>query len=263
MQSGYLVIRSQDRNLSISKSPANVFINSNISYLSNANVRSLEGESFEAFYDVPNINIRNNTLLLDDGATSYPATVPEGNYNYNELATALEASLNLLGIGAFTVDWDSVNKNKFTLVSPVLVTIKQNPVQKRDLGDVMGFIKEVNSLTHLGSCPDLTYTRNIYVTSSELHNRKRIDDQASSNLLNDMLMIVPIHWNEFYNINELSPRNIYHQPNVPKRVNFDSSTTISNIDVVLYDDQGEILYVPDNALNCLRWRLTINISRDL
>ena len=241
-----------------------MFINSNISYFSNSSVRSIEGESFEAFYDIPNINERNNVLLLDDGATSYPVTVAEGTYDYNDLATALEASLNLLGIGVFTVDWDTVNKNKFTIGCPVALKVTNYEIQRRDLGELMGFTKDLPlSLTLLGSCPDLTYTRNIYVTSDSLHNRKRIDDQTSTPLLNNLMMVVPVHWNEYYNVAELSPRNIYHQPNIPKKINFDDTTTISNVDIRLFDDQGEIMYVPKDSPHCLRWRLTLNISRDV
>ena len=69
--------------------------------------------------------------------------------------------------------------------------------------------------------------------------------------------------NEYYDVNELAPRNIFHQPNVPKRINFDNTTTISNIDIRLFDDQGETLYVPKEGPDSLRWRLTMNLSRDL
>lgn len=262
MQSGYLIIRSQDRNLSLSPSPANVFINSNISYFSNSNIASLEGESFEAFYDIPNINERNNFLLLDDGATSYPVSVPEGYYNYTELAAALQTALNLLGLGAFTVDWNVSNKNNFTMVSPVAVSVVNYPSQLRDLGDVMGFIKNEVGTTFKGFSPDITYTRNIYVTSNALHNRKRIDDQASNPTIDNVIMVVPIHWNDYYNADELSPRHVYHEPNIPKRVNFDNTTTISNIDIRLLDDQGEVLYIPQQGRNAVRWRLTISISRN-
>lgn len=263
MQSGHIVIRSRDRNKSLSPSPADVFINSNISYFSNSNIRSIEGESFEAYYAVPNINPRNNTLVIDDGGTSYPVPVPEDYYDYDSLASALETQLNTLGLGAFSVDWDTTNANKFTLTSPVAVSIVQYPPQRKDLSEVMGFTQDVNGTVFLGTLPDLTYTRNIYVVSDAFHDRKRIDDQTSTPLLNNLVMEVPVYWNEYHNINELVPRNIFHQPNVPKKINFDNTTTISNIDVRLYDDQGEVLYVPSDATNAINWRLTLNISRDL
>jgi len=263
MQSGHIVIRSRDRNTTISPSPADVFINSNISYFSNSNIRSVEGESFEAFYSIPNINLRNNVLLLDDGATSYPVEVPEGYYNYDELAVELATQLNLLGLGAFTVDWDTTNNKKFTMVSPVSLSIVQYPNQRKDLSEVMGFQKDVNGTVFLGSFPDISYTRNIYVVSDAFHDRKRIDDQCSTPLLNNLIMVVPVHWNEYYNVDELEPRNIFHQPNVTKRINFDKTTTISNIDIRLYDDVGDILYVPKDGVSNLNWRLTLNISRDL
>ena len=261
-QSAYIIVRSRDRNIGQSPSPANIYINSSISYFSNTEIKSVEGESFECFYDVPNINIRNNVLLLDDGATSYPVTISEGVYNYLELAAALTIQLNTLGLGVFAVDYGVTVKNAFTMASPVPVSIVDFPEQKRDLGDMMGFVKDQTASSFLGSSPDLAYTRNIYVSSGALNNRKRIDDQASSPLYDNLMLVVPVYENSYVDVDQLQPRNIYYQPHNPKKINFDNAQAISNLDVTLYDDEGEILYVPSGS-NCLNWRLNMSISRDL
>ena len=85
----YLVLRSEDRDKEQDPSPSEIFFTSQISYFSNTGISSLEGESFNMFFDIPNINERNNVLVIDDGGTSYPVTLPEAPYNYDQLGPAL------------------------------------------------------------------------------------------------------------------------------------------------------------------------------
>lgn len=271
MDQGYLILRSQDRNKLVNVSPADVYFNSTISYISNAGVKKIEAESFQMFYDVPNINERNNVLLIDDGATSYPVTVPERTYNYPSLAAEVAVQLNLLGIGAFTCIWD-IATDSFVITCPVPMTIQKYPAQKRDLGSVMGFGYNLPlNVSLIGGSADLNYTRDVYVISNELHRRKKIDDQSTNNFFDNVLMVVPILiYEQFPRSNRVAPpgkeyllypKNVFYEPNVPKQINFDSSSAVSNIDVRLLDDQGEVLYIPNTNKETLRWRLNLLITK--
>ena len=266
----YLVLRSDDRDKDQDPSPSEIYFTSQISYFSNTGISEVEGESFNMFYDIPNINERNNVLVLEVGASSFPVTVPEGSYNHISLGTALAVQLNTLGLGAFACAWVPITQ-KFELTCPVLASVAVYPPLKRDLAKVMGFTYGLApSLTIDGNSADLSYTRDIYVVSDTMHRNKRNDDQASSNLLNNILMIVPVYGStivdrsnsgvgtgkEYY----LNPRNIFYQPHVTKKIAFNRDEAVSNINIRLYDDQGEQLYNP-HGKDSYRYRISMLLRK--
>lgn len=265
----YLVIRSEDRDKSIYRSPARFTIDPRQNAFSLSNIKSLEGESFQMFYSIPNINKRNNFMILDDGATSYPIVISEAYHTYATLAAAINTEINTVIGGGHSFTWN-VSTSRFELISPAPLKVTKYGGQKRDLAAVIGFAYDQPlSTVIIGGCADLNYTRDIYVIANRLHRNKMVQDYASDGIFTDILMVVPVFdESDYWNIQNrqvssyddlLKPRNLFHMPTLRKLVNFNADESISNIDVLLLDDQGEELYNPfsDNPDFSYKFRLTV------
>ena len=254
MNQSYFVINSDDRDKVNYPDPSDYKVVGNDQSFSAENVGSLEATEFSMYYDVPNINLRNNVMLVDDGGSSYPLTVKEGFYTHATLATALQVELILaLGAGQSVV-FDPV-KQRYTMTTTVPIKYVKYPLQVRDLTDVMGFNKNKPlSLVNVSGSSDLVYTRNIYVKSNSIHRSKTIQDQSTTSILTDLLMTVPI-----YESGSLvsEPQQIAYQVSWPKKIYVNSQDRISSFDLQLLDDQGEHLYNPNVGLNT--WKYHINI----
>jgi len=268
----YFIIRSEDRNKGLYPSPARFTITPNEHSFVSSGIRSLEGESFQMFYNIPNINERNNIIVFDDGSTSYPITVPEAFYTYVDLGEEIKAQMNSIIGAGHDFKWDPVLL-KYTLQAPAPLRVTKFPGQRRDLAGVVGFAyDQALSVSIVGGCADLNYTRDIYVTTNRLHRNKRAQDQASEGIISDVLMVVPLYsesdyWDIFNRKTTpydtlLKPRNLFHMPTLRKLVHFNDDESISNIDILLLDDQGEELYNPfsDNPDFSYKFRLTINAN---
>lgn len=254
----YFIINSDDRDKSTYPNPANYRVVGRDQSFNVTDIAQLEGTEFTMYYDIPNINERNNTMVVDDGATSYPLTIYEGFYDEIDLATVLQIELiAALGAGQ-TVVWDTVTK-RFTMTTTVPVKVTETGLQLRDLGDMMGFAKDqALTLTNTGGSTDIAYTRNIYVKSNTLHRSKRVQDQATTSITTDLIMTVPVY--QPGSVVEL-PQQIAYQASWPKRIFYNSSDTITSFDLQLLDDQGEYLYNPDTGLNSWKYHMSILATR--
>jgi len=266
----YMIIKSEDRDKSLFPSPANLSITPSQNLFVNTRVTSVEGESFEMLYDIPNINDRNNVIVFDDGATSYPITVPQNYYTYDQLGNEIQTQLNAVIGAGHIFGWVAANSRYELTAAPAPLKVTKYPPQKRDLAGLIGFAYDQPlSTIILGGASDITYTRNIYITSNNVHRSKRAQDQSSDSFTTDVIMVVPVYGEneEFKRLNRfatpydtlLNPRHVYHQPTLRKQIAFNVNESISTIDILLLDDQGEELYNPhsDNPDWSYRWRLTI------
>ena len=268
----FLIIRSEDRNKNLYPNPARFTITPEQHSFANSGIRSLEGESFQMLYSIPNVNGRNNTMVLDDGSTSYPITIPENFYTYPQLASEIETQINAVIGAGHSFFWD-VAISRYVLNSPAPLFVTKYQPQKRDLAALIGFsYNQTPALQIIGGMADINYTRDIYVTTNSLHRNKKAQDQASEGVITDVLMVVPIYgqseeWkrqNRFTVAFDtlLNPRNLFHMPTLRKVVNFRDDQSVSNIDILLLDDQGEELYNPyaDSPDFSYSFRLTITAN---
>jgi len=268
--SSFFVFRARDRNLGTSPDPNNVVITPSSSYFSLNGIRSFVPHSFQMLYDIPNINARNNVMVIDDGTTSYPITITESYYDFTMLATAIQTRLNTLGLGAFTFVWDTTIY-RFVMNSPIPIRFTHYPPQKRDLTNVVGFPYDGALATvNTGGYADLCYTRDIYVCSNVLNRNRKIIDQCSDPAINDLLMVVPIyeHSEEFQRNNSattvpvqylLNPRNVFYREDIAKVINYNINDSIPSVDIRLFDDQGDILYNPYGVVGN-QWRVSVLIN---
>jgi hypothetical protein len=256
MSQGFIIVKSDNRDKSTYKDPANYRVVGDFS-LNVADVSTLEATEFSMYYNIPNVNSRNNVFLVDDGSASYPATVAEGYYTGASLAAALQVQLAPF-LAALSITYNTV-KQRFSIVTSTPFTIRQYPLQTRDLAGVMGFQKDLPLATSFTSgVADLVYTRNIYVKSNTLHRTKLTQDSSTQSSLTDILMTVPVYQP---GADVSLPQQISFSAYWPKKISVNPSDRITSFDIQLYDDLGEYLYNPDGSTDSWSFTLVIIASK--
>jgi hypothetical protein len=194
-------------------------------------------------YSFYNINSSNNQLIYYTNIQTTPiqniVTIPEGNYNINQLITTLK-SLMLLN---FNITYNNINnKITFTYTSSFYISSSST------ISEIIGFVKETDHYSDVNFT--LTSVNNI-----NMHPIKCIN--IVSNLMtfninksfvnnNSILCCIPIN-SQPYSLIE------YHNTN-NFRVNL-FVNTISTIRIKLIDDNGNLL-----NLNGLNFSITIQLD---
>lgn len=197
--------------------------------------RSIGVSSYKFNYEIPNINPYNNTCILDTGAQSYPVTLDEGIYNRSSLAVEIQNKFNLLGLGAFNVVYDA-NTQKYTITAPVAIQFKNNVItgNNKDFIYMIGIKKEepLNSVLTSFYNVNLHYTECIYVTSKTLNKSRDKNEYNNNNVIDNILTVYL----------DLDKNSIIQRVENIRYININQSSNIDKIDIVLYDDQGRLLY---------------------
>jgi hypothetical protein len=226
----------------------------------------------------PNINIKNNTfgLSLEVSAgvyNTYFITVPEGFYKPSELARAMQSIMNgATGFQLFPVtapptylsgggDWTvttSPSTNAFTIANPTIAFSEPsnayNQTVQSTIDQVINFtpptldVDNVNTFT--GGIPSMAYTQYIDFVSDNLTKHQRLKDNLTqfnyTNIIYRLYLSsgafqAPLTDDTYFGSR---PADIYRQVSVPKFMQWNKNEMISAIDIKLYDDAGELLYIP-------------------
>lgn len=277
-QSAYLLIDSQDRYVldkdgfyiqSVETSPNNIYI----SHQRLNGFGEIKRASVSDIYfpwRTPNVNINNNKFYLNINGTDCYLEVPEGFYKPSELAEQLQTLANAEN-GFSTVasypnhiyvddgkPWVITSNaiGNFT-VTPTGATISAPSSMdragnsKKDLNQIMNFFTQTSTgvATITGGIPSMSYTRYIDFVSTNLSKHQRLKDSLTQ--LNYTNIIYRL-----YLENELDqpltddtyfgsrPVDIYRQIQNPKYMMWNKNEMISAIDIKLYDDSGDLLYIP-------------------
>lgn len=223
----------------------------------------------------PNVNERNNNFYLrvaDDNigtnAQDYFINLGEGFYKPSELATGLAFEMNSVGwndnsgntginLGTWTVTTSPINcaftvtntSGKFfqyvSTTSPIIQKNKSNfsPLMNffpPETGWVAGF---------QGGTPTMAYTQYIDFVSNALTNFQRLKDSLTQ--FNYTNVVYRLYLNNGLNMAVSDdnffgsrPSYIYRQISNPKQMLWNKNQMLSYIDMKLYDDSGNLLYIP-------------------
>lgn len=225
----------------------------------------------------PNINIRNNTfglgLELTPGVfTTYFITVPEGFYKPSELATAMQTIMNsVVGFQIFPATapptylpagggWfvsTSPITNAFTITNATITfsqpTAAYISSAQSSIDQVINFNapEEANAVnTFTGGIPSMAYTQYIDFVSTNLTKHQRLKDNLTqfnyTNIIYRLYLSSGTYQTALTDDTYFGsrPADIYRQVPVPKFMLWNKNEMISAIDVKLYDDAGELLYIP-------------------
>ena len=278
-QSAYLLIDSQDR-YTIDKegyyiqdnetSPNNIYIShQRLNGFGEIKRASVTDVSFP--WRTPNVNIKNNYFYLNINGTDYYLTVPEGFYKPSELASQMQIIANgaagfrtvasSTGVPVYTdigQPWDITTNaiGKFTIVAT------DATFTTRTLTDVTGYESSLNQLMNFyvvpatipksdntGGIPTMSYTRYIDFVSTNLTKHQRLKDSLTQlNYTNIIYRLylensldMPLTDDTFFGSR---PVDLYRQVTNPKYMMWNKNEMVSAVDIQLYDDAGELLYIP-------------------
>lgn len=227
-----LILDSDDRN-TISYPIANKFIlpiPSNIQSIYRLKLHDVYG-----WYDIPNIIAgRNNTFICNGGVID----IPEGFYpDTTSMAAAIQTRLQAVvpSGGTWTVNYSGPTRRlsiSHSVITNYLVigTIKT----EQTFGVINGSNAAVGS-TYSGRIPVLQYSRYFDVLSNELTKYSRSDATTSGHSTSLLFR---------YYFPPLVPDDFSFQDFNPKPIEYVSQASIPNVDISIYDEFGELLYIP-------------------
>jgi hypothetical protein len=281
-QSALLLLDSLDRytvsrentnsyNSKIKINPNNILINHQ-KILGMGQIKRIGVSEISFPWVTPNVNIRNNNFYVSDvSGNYYYTTVPEGFYTPAELATAIQNGLNsgttqklypagtpsTFGGTTWAISSD-VKTNAFSVVNTAVSFRIGGPTGTFDLTTMMN-ITDYTTLVPVGSAtgikggiPNMAYTKYIDICSSKLTKFQNLKDSLTQFNYTDIIY-------RLYLDNELGMQttstnlfpcrpclNLYRQIKNPKFMMWNKDEMLNEIDIQLYDDSGELLYIPSN-----------------
>jgi hypothetical protein len=231
----------------------------------------------------PNINIRNQVFELRINGVDYYLTVPEDFYKPSELASTMQTIANS-ATGFRTTASQGTTPVYFTGATWVItsdaigrftVTATGATFTTETVLDVKGYENNLNGLMNFfssnppvasakGGIASMTYTKYIDFVSTNLTKHQRLKDCLTQ--FNYTNIIYRLYLN---NENQLPltddtyfsarPSDIYRQITNPKTIMWNKNEMISAIDIKLYDDGGELLYIPADEWDT-NYLMTIQLS---
>lgn len=274
---GYLLLNSRDRN------PNEDVVNFRLtgqSYFASGDIDSMAVDSVSFQYAIPNVNIRNNQIIIKVGLSEYTATMPEAFYNIEEFRLALEVTLNSTASTAvFTVDYDDAGgtitdpqrlNKRFKIVSTELFYFVKTNLSN-DLAKMAGYTyDEVYELEKIGGYNDIQYTSFIDIISDSLHQYAYINDEDSgAKTTNILVRVIPdVDKLRFTSNGEdddggilTRPVNIHFEIINKKWITYLPTRNLAQIDLRLQDEYGDELYNPDKGKQTFNYLITMLTSR--
>lgn len=250
----YIYIDSQIPTMQIDKT--NMLLSSASSFGDNANVliqnvRKISISQIGFFWNTPNINVRNNVIRFYSSvsATYHTVTIPEGFYNTELLViTAIRDALNTVtGASGLTFSFATTNHplmydlnsagGSYYFDKECLAVKKGEqlyclPVQDDNVASLSNS-KVVGSI-------GLYYTRYIDLTSNALSQYMKLRSSTNGKVTNVLFRTI---------LGSVNPGWFaFNDPHTAPSFNMLKSATLSTIDFTLYDQFGDILYVPPGAI---------------
>ncbi len=262
---GYMYVDSRDTSKPVTEPPVNIIIGGQGKSLFKDQIKRIKLVFLDLFWITPNCNVRNNEIKFissNTGATVYTVTVPEGQYDEASifpipappappgLIDALVAAMNTVtgasGLtfshslnGATSQLFDGragtldsaggsyqILESKATLRGEPLWNLIDPSIDVLSVSKPIGFI-------------NLRYTRFIEFRSDTLSQFSKNRNVAGTRGTNNLIFRL------FPSTEERKITLIRSTIRIPVTFNFNPSFTLRSFDLSLFDEFGNILYVPD------------------
>lgn len=171
-------------------------------------------------------------FTFKEGAATYNAVVPEGQYILTDYVVALQTAMNAVAGGTITVSVDPTT-NRILFQDTVPITILPFSAGN-SAGNLTGITREQTGLSVLADAlPDLSGIDYVFVHSRDVSNAFSID--GDSGLISAMEG-VSLHNTQF-------GANAYYQSNdvIGSEITYDKGKNLSRIQIVLRDNLGNRL----------------------
>lgn len=209
---------------------------------------------------VPNVNPRNNTITFHSSVSGNDHTVtlaeryydPEVPADMTQLATDVVTALNTVA-GASLINFNppvavTGFPRKFTLTATApyhFVNTCSALAKGRQMYNFDD--SSVDNVSHTLGPINGVYTQYVDVVSTQLTKFAKIRNVATNNLGNLVMRsyVGAANWGLDF-----------HVPSYYLAHNWDSNSPLSTIDIHLFDQNGEMLYTPDNGHN-FSWQMAL------
>ena len=219
-------------------------------------------------YMIPNINARNNKIVVIDSASNdVELTIPEGFYTPDELATELDNQLTTGVAGQTWVVTYEEEEGLFQIVSNANFTLiphdygNANRTRKGLFYMMNGILSAPGTTYVTAPGPSLQYTAYVDVCSRALTQFQQVKDNSSRE--NQAQCVVTRLFLFNYSNQNLGdggtsaklswpgcrPQIVYRDFANPKQSAWQPGQFIDAIDITLYDDAGDLLYYPATSIN--------------
>jgi hypothetical protein len=242
---GWIPLRSVDRNIYESGNNFTLTKGTGDFKMRTVNRMAVAGVYYQ--WSTPNINIRNNVIKWTEGINTRTAIVPEGFYNISDFKTALEIAMNAVSSYTITLTANTIVKGYSIDLSATGSLTFIDTGLRRDIVTMLGWIRNEQSALFLGKIPELYYTRYVDVCSNTLNQYQYLRDEDSNGKTTDIITRV---YSGFENVvNDITyspyfkPSLITYQNNQFKWMMYVRSRVLGSIDIKLYDEHGDFLYI--------------------
>lgn len=229
----------------------------NVNFKANS-VKRIALASYDFSIDFDNINESNNIVVIDNGVSSFPIGLPIGKYTYSQLAAEIQISLNMAGLGAFTVSYLG---GRFEITAPVPIKFLPNPFRPsgKDWADMIS-IKKTQFLetVFLGGVADISYTNKIYIVCDDMHRFKWVTDESSTQRLQNVLGVVYVNDSSKLDDSLILPKHATTRLPWLKWINHKLLTELGPVRVALRDDRGQP--IPDSQKDKIKWSLELYVE---
>jgi len=245
-------------------------------------IKRIAVTEFSFPWSTPNVNERNNTLIITDipSGTEYYITVQEGFYTPSELADEIKAQMTIgwknvnTGVAdpTYNAPWDcytSPKTNRFTITSSLAGTLwKVKPASGLSgLMNITGYIanKDATDTFISGGIPSMSYTSYIDVCSKALTKYQNLKDTLTQLNYSDIICRIYLGNNingpttDTTYFGSRPCLNLSNQIVNPKYILWNENEMLTTIDIQLYDERGELLYIPKDNWD-LDFFLTLHMS---
>ena|SRR5947207_377295 len=222
-------------------------------------IKSVALKQFEWPYFTPNLNVRNNTFYLNDGMTTYAITVPEGSYSFATFPVHLQAVIQAIpALSAYTVSLVDLSTapiptfaeeaRRFLISSNGGTFSVFSPSVQSEFVFGISRIPSVAATTFTTMATTLLYSSFYDVCCRDIHEYT-FRDESSSLGTSAVLVRLPIRFTDNDNLSNFVAHLSAFQ-NL-KKIRFDSEASISNLQIQIFDQFGDLYYVPDYGNNVL------------
>lgn len=249
-QNNSIIFIDTEERLNKNQSPVDLLLNSVNNTLFTSNIVRLAVRNLIMSWITPNVNERNNvvTFFSSVSGTTHTVTVPEGFYGnptilMDALVTALNTATGASGL-TFSHAIPTTNPIISTLSSAggnyyfdlnCLAVTKGKQLWNLPLDQVATNNKVVGSINGL-------YTRYVDIHSKTLTQYSKNPNSSNARGQINLLYRVYLEYDLFG-----APQYIRNNIQNGIGINFNPSTNISNIDLKLNDEFGDLLYIPQYA----------------
>lgn len=200
------------------------------------------------FYNTPNVNQTNNVVQFNVGGTIYTAVIPELHYNFTALATALQTALNAAGSPATFTVTANTNTRNYTISSTLAYFfILTSPMVSRGLSLIALPQSQTPTTTKVTGQVMLMYSKSIYIISDSISQYTKNPSYKSGPGKLSFIASYDFTDND-YVINVGVTPGIYVSSDIafpPRWINYDSSQSLTEVDIKLIDDYGNLFYIPE------------------